>query len=256
MKKYWVLIIITVLILTYILCVYSNKLNNKSAMEQSVFIEKTNKMAIDLSYRYLLDLKNNDYKDIRAMEIYNVNDPADRYKAIKSINVATLSDFLQIENYSDKEIKERLKIVEIKDKWAKLTEIANLSMCHFPGYVKLEDSIDVDYENYRTVLFENGNRSMIIMSYYYKGKMSFMPLYYLSEDFAYKRFNDITFEYDIRMDFVKERWYSLVDEKNNEHLLSDPLITIYFPDLISFKFPRYFIVKNNKTGRKIKIEIE
>ena len=247
MKKYWVLIIIAILVLTYICYTH---------IEQSVFIKKTNNMAIDISYRLLIDLKDDNYNDIMSMRICDVNDPADYEKTIKSIYIAILSDFLQIENYSDKEIKEKLKIVEIKDRRAKLKEITNLSMCHSPGYVKLEDSINFKYKNYRTVLFENGNRSMIIMSYYYKGKMCLMPFYYFSEDFAYKSFNKDMFEYDTRMDFVKEQWYSIIDEKNKEHLLSDPFIIVYLSDVKNFKKNKHFIVKNNKTGRKIKIDIE
>lgn len=255
MKKYLILITIAALVFITSSIVYKYYINketpNTSYLHNSknVLNKSMDEMAIDASYRYLIDTRDNNYNDIIYMT-YCDQTPLYIYnpKLAKAVSINILSDFLELNKYSDNDIRSRLKIVDIKDiQLMTIADMINQSL-FFIFY-----DIDIDYRNYQTVLFENGNKSVILLPYYHKAKMSFLiDNCVLPKDLADKKFSikNIT-DWEHR---IKDL-YSLTDDKSNKYTFEDIFKLQFEPYLMVYKL-KTIIITNNKTGKKIKVDIK
>ena len=171
---------------------------------------KLDKMAMDYSYKYLLDLRDHRISDIKSTRFFESDEDIYKAKIFRTINYAVLPGYLKLNNYSDNEIKKKLKIINIKDRETKLSEIQSLLRIYFSNYFSLEYKADIRNRNFRTVLFENGDRSVVILSYYYKGKMYFLPFNALSEKFIFQEYDADVFEF---VYCLGSKYYYLTNKK-------------------------------------------
>ena len=175
---------------------------------------KLDKMAMDYSYKYLLDLRDHRISDIKKTTLFEAEEDMYKIKILRTIDFAVLPDYLKLNNYSDNEIKRRLKIVNIKDRDTKLNKIKSNLKFHFPSYTGLDNKINIKNKNFQTVLFENGDRSVVILSYYHKGKMYFMPFYIFQDKVVYKEYDGYDINSLMFIDFLCSKTYYFSDKKS------------------------------------------
>ena len=152
--------------------------------------KRNNEMLIEACHQYLINVKNEDINRMLNIKVKSKSEFSTKFeKYFCFISIKELNDYLDLKKYSNNEIKKKLKIVKIKDENEKI-----YFLLHMVNFL-YED----DYNGkIKVVLFENGDRSLLLFPCKTKDRIVFLSIF---DGVSYKCV-DMKFDMSKRSDII------------------------------------------------------
>jgi len=163
------IILIIGIILT---CQVFEKINTKN--------KKLDEMAINASYEYLINIKNENIEDILKSKIFgSENEKVNKKFTLKHIK--ELNDYLLLKEVSNEVIKKNLHIIKMRDKNLKVNKAFSIVQHLYPEFKnKRMNAKNTRVVCCATIASDNGMprlRTILLLPYYQEDKMIFFDVF-------------------------------------------------------------------------------